>query len=162
MSAITRRPSQGRALLTLRGEDSGLRALSLRVRSGDAGNLESVAAVRYWPRLFGDTTFRRGDEGDARNALLNYGYTIARAAAARALCAAGLHPTLGVHHANRNNAFCLADDFMEPLRPVVDVTVAGLCEGELTPPPLGNATALASILTGGVGRFEFPHLDAEP
>jgi CRISP-associated protein Cas1 len=112
--------AQGTALQSLNGSDSGLLPLAKRVRSGDNGNLEAVAAQRYWPRLFGDSKFRRGDENDGRNALLNYGYAIVRAIAARAISGAGLHPTLGVHHKNRANPFCLADDLMEPCRPLVD------------------------------------------
>lgn len=95
------------------------------VRSGDPANVEAVAAQLYWKHWLGDSpiptpSFRRDQDGDGLNAMLNYGYAVVRAAVARALVAAGLQPTLGLFHANRSNAFCLADDMMEPLRPLVD------------------------------------------
>jgi CRISPR-associated protein Cas1 len=113
---------QGAVLEAVTGSDAGLRAMARRVRSGDAGNLEAQAAQRYWPRLLGPG-FRRARDGDPPNNLLNYGYMAMRAAVARALCGAGLLPTLGIHHRNRYNAFCLADDLMEPYRPFVDLKV---------------------------------------
>ncbi len=84
----------------------------------------SAAARRYWPHLFADLDFRRHRENEDQNILLNYGYAVLRAIVARAICAAGLHPSLGIHHHNRYDAFCLADDLMEPYRPVVDRAVA--------------------------------------
>lgn len=99
--------------------DAGLSEIARRVRSGDPDNLEAMAAQRYWPRLFGPD-FRRFRDGPPPNNLLNYGYAVVRAAMARAIAAAGLIPTLGVHHRNRSNPFCLADDLMEPYRPYVD------------------------------------------
>jgi CRISPR-associated protein Cas1 len=93
--------------------------MSKRVRSGDPENLEAQAAQRYWPALFG-REFRRDRDVDGTNALLNYGYAVVRAAVARAVVAAGLIPSLGVFHSNRSNAFCLADDLLEPYRPYVD------------------------------------------
>jgi CRISPR-associated protein Cas1 len=112
--------SQANLLRELHGEDGGLFPMSRRVRSGDAGNVESQAARQYWPRLFADPKFRRGGEGPDQNRHLNYGYTVLRAATARALCAAGLHPSIGLRHHNRYDAFSLAADIMEPFRPVVD------------------------------------------
>ncbi len=103
----------------------GLGELTKRVRSGDPGNVEAQAARRYWPLLFGDG-FRRERFGPMPNPLLNYGYTVLRAATARAIVAAGMHPSLGIHHHNRANSMCLVDDLMEPFRPLVDYTVAGL------------------------------------
>ncbi len=114
--------------------------LAKTVRSGDPTNVEAHAAQVYWrhwldrsPLPLGDgpgvraeehsapnSSFRRDKDGDGLNALLNYGYAIVRAAVARAIVAAGLLPALGLFHANRSNAFCLADDLMEPLRPLVD------------------------------------------
>ena len=94
------------------------------VRSGDADNMEARAAVYYWKTIFPDDPYfilDREDEG--ANALLNYGYAILRAVVARALVGAGLLPTLGIHHHNRYNAYCLADDIMEPYRPYVDKLV---------------------------------------
>ena len=94
-----------------------------QVRSGDSTNLEARAARHYWQHVFSPLPFRRDRFGDAPNNLLNYGYAILRAAVARALVCSGLLPTLGIHHHNRYNAYCLADDIMEPYRPVIDNTV---------------------------------------
>lgn len=112
-------------LLKISGGD--LKSLARRVRSGDPDNVEAQAARRYWPRLFG-SNFRRNRFGQMPNPLLNYGYTVFRAATARAIVAAGLHPSLGIHHHNRANSLCLVDDLMEPFRPLVDYTVARLLE----------------------------------
>lgn len=99
-----------------------LRALVPRLRSGDPENLESTAAQRYWPLLFGDAFRRRTDAADC-NRLLNYGYAVLRASIARSICGTGLHPALGIHHRSRGNPFCLADDLMEPYRPLIDSEV---------------------------------------
>lgn len=99
--------------------------LARRVRSGDPGNLEAQAARRYWPALMG-ADFRRDRDAGGTNALLNYGYAVMRATLARAVVAAGLHPTIGIHHANRGNAFALADDLVEPFRPLVDALVVSM------------------------------------
>ncbi len=96
---------------------------SKSVRSGDTDNLEGRAAAYYWRNVFGDTHFVRGQFGDMPNGLLNYGYSIVRAMMARALVAAGLLPTLGIHHHSRYDAYCLADDIMEPYRAYVDLQV---------------------------------------
>ncbi len=97
------------------------------VKSGDSDNLEARAAVFYWRNLFADIpNFTREREGVAPNNLLNYGYAILRAIVARGLVASGLLPTLGIHHHNRYNAYCLADDIMEPYRPYVDALVVKL------------------------------------
>lgn len=94
------------------------------VRSGDNGNLEARAAAYYWKNLFPSLpNFIRGQDEDAPNNLLNYGYAILRAVIARALVSSGLLPTFGIHHHNRYNAYCLADDIMEPYRPYVDLLV---------------------------------------
>ena len=99
------------------------------VRSGDPDNLEARAAVYYWGHLFGHIPgFIRTREGVAPNNLLNYGYAILRAVVARSLVASGLLPTLGIHHHNRYNAYCLADDIMEPYRPFVDSLVYDITE----------------------------------
>lgn len=110
---------QGAVLTHFTGKHAGLAPMAKRVRSGDPGNLEAQAAQRYWPRLFG-SEFRRDRHADGINALLNYGYAVVRAAAARAVVASGLIPSLGVFHSNRSNPFCLADDLLEPFRPYVD------------------------------------------
>lgn len=99
-----------------------LEFLARRVRSGDKDNKEGQAAQIYWQALFGKKFYRNQDE-DGINAFLNYGYAIVRAVCARAICASGLLPQFGVHHHNQFNAFCLADDLMEPFRPFVDCLV---------------------------------------
>jgi CRISPR-associated protein Cas1 len=116
--------SQAEALEALYGTDHGLRVLIPQVRAGDPGNVEAQAARRYWSRLFANMDFRRHREDEDQNLLLNYGYALLRAIVARAICGAGLHPSLGLHHHNRYSAYCLADDLMEPFRPFVDRSVA--------------------------------------
>ncbi len=102
-------------------------AWSNEVRSGDSENLEARAAAFYWKNIFAKIPdFVRGRENDAPNNLLNYGYAILRAVVARSLVSSGLLPTLGIHHHNRYNAYCLADDIMEPYRPFVDSIVVDI------------------------------------
>ena len=97
---------------------------SKNVKSGDSDNLEARAAAYYWRNMFDDEdVFIRDREGEPPNNLLNYGYAILRAIVARGLVSSGLLPTLGIHHHNRYNAYCLADDIMEPYRPYVDELV---------------------------------------
>jgi CRISPR-associated protein Cas1 len=94
------------------------------IKSGDSENHESRAAAYYWQNLFGDDLFfLRDPDGPAPNNMLNYGYAVLRAIIARSLVASGLLPTIGIHHHNRYNAYCLADDIMEPYRPYVDLLV---------------------------------------
>lgn len=101
-----------------------MRVWANEVRSGDPDNLEARAAAYYWKTLFADIEgFTRDREGIPPNNLLNYGYAILRAVVARGLVTSGLLPTLGIHHHNRYNAYCLADDIMEPYRPYVDELV---------------------------------------
>lgn len=102
-----------------------LMTMADEVKSGDVDNKEGQAAAFYWKNFFGEEIlgFKRDREGDQPNALLNFGYAILRAIIARALVASGLLPTLGLHHHNRYNAYCLADDIMEPYRPYVDQVV---------------------------------------
>ncbi|MEM6665404.1 MAG: type II CRISPR-associated endonuclease Cas1 [Pseudomonadota bacterium] len=107
------------------GETKPYDLLARKVRSGDPENVEAQAARRYWQKLMGPE-FRRTRDAEGANALLNYGYTVMRAVVARAICAAGLHPTIGLQHSNRGNAFALADDLMEPYRPIVDRAVYNL------------------------------------
>ena len=105
-------------------EEKAMNVWADNVRSGDPDNIEARAAAYYWRYLFPDIpTFVRGREGEPPNNLLNYGYAILRAVIARALVGSGLLPTLGIHHHNRYNAYCLADDIMEPYRPYVDQLV---------------------------------------
>lgn len=99
-----------------------LSALVRKVRSGDPDNFEAQGARRYWGLLFGED-FRRDQQAGGLNALLNYGYTVLRATTARSVVAAGLHPTMGLHHSNAGNAMRLVDDLMEPFRPMVDLKV---------------------------------------
>ena len=106
------------------GEAEKLRSLIPKVASGDPANIEGQAARIYWPALFGKS-FRREQGGAWPNPFLNYGYMVMRAALARAIAGADLHPSSGIHHHNRGNAFCLADDLVEPLRPLVDAAVFG-------------------------------------
>jgi len=114
--------AQARLLDRINGKDFGLSGLVRRVRSGDPQNVEATAARRYWTALFGKG-FRRNRDAEDHNRNLNYGYAVLRAAVARGICAAGLHPSLGLHHHNRYDAFCLASDLAEPFRPVVDGAV---------------------------------------
>lgn len=122
--------AQARLLAERTGSDHGLPRLAPRVRSGDPENLEAQAARIYWPALFGAPRFRRDTDGDGLNACLNYGYAIIRAITARAICAAGLHPCIGVHHHNRYDTFCLADDLMEPFRSIADRAAAALADAK--------------------------------
>lgn len=109
------------------GETKCMIAWAGDVRSGDPDNLEARAAAYYWKNLFAEVSgFVRDREGIPPNNLLNYGYAILRAVVARSLVISGLLPTLGIHHHNRYNAYCLADDIMEPYRPYVDELVYGL------------------------------------
>lgn len=112
-----------------------LLALVRKVKSGDPENMEAQGARRYWGLLFGNG-FKRDQNGDGLNALLNYGYTVLRATTARAIVAAGLHPGIGLHHSHDNNAMRLVDDVMEPFRPIIDIKVWQLWRGgeqSLTP-----------------------------
>ena len=103
--------------------------LADKVQSGDVGNREGRAAAIYWEHIFGaESGFRRERFGDWPNNLLNYGYAVVRAVVARALVGSGLLPALGLHHRNKYNAYCLADDIMEPYRPFVDAAVCTIME----------------------------------
>jgi len=106
-----------------------LKTYSQTVRSGDADNNEAKAAAYYWKNLFPPAwMFYRKRDGAPPNNLLNYGYAILRACVARALVGSGLLPTLGIFHRSRYNAFCLADDIMEPYRPFVDAVVRSIID----------------------------------
>lgn len=163
---------------------TSLQTLAKNVRSGDPDNLEAQGARKYWGLLFG-TLFRRDQEADGLNALLNYGYTVLRAATARAVVAAGLHPSIGLHHSHDNNAMRLVDDLMEPFRPMVDWTVWQLQHSQPChvsadtkralvkslyldlATPAGNtpvfvavqklATSLAQVLTNERTALDLPH-----
>lgn len=114
---------QGKILSDLHSNDGGLLALSKKVKSGDPDNIEAQAARRYWTRLFPNSGFKRDRNALDQNKFLNYLYSVLRALTARHLVATGLHPSLGLHHHNKYNAFALADDIMEPFRPYVDLHV---------------------------------------
>ncbi len=144
--------NQGKLLQELYGKDEGLLAMSKDVKSGDTENLEGWASRKYWPKIFGDAEFLRDREAEDQNKFLNYGYTVLRAITARAVCGAGLHPSLGVHHHNRYDSYCLADDLMEPFRPIVDRAVVNLVKGKGAAAPL-EKEAKAVIIGALTGRF---------
>ncbi len=122
--------NQAAVLKQMRGaEVRNMLKWASEVKSGDSENMEARAAVYYWQNAFPMVEgFTRSREGVFPNNLLNYGYAILRAVVARALVSSGLLTTLGIHHRNKYNAFCLADDVMEPYRPYVDRLVMELCE----------------------------------
>ncbi|PJB16322.1 MAG: type II CRISPR-associated endonuclease Cas1 [Flavobacteriaceae bacterium CG_4_9_14_3_um_filter_33_16] len=121
--------NQGILLETITGQKNHFKFLAEKVQSGDTSNMEAVAASRYWKSLFNQNEveksidFKRERFGNYPNNFLNYGYAILRAATARALSGSGLLNTLGIHHKSKYNAFALADDIMEPFRPIVDEIV---------------------------------------
>lgn len=123
-----------------------LNMLARDVKSGDPSNIEAQAARHYWPLLLG-SDFRRDRSAEDANALLNYGYTVLRAAVARSIVATGLIPSLGIHHKSQVNAFALADDdLIEPFRPLVDVTVRRLVTNGHTTVSPETKRALAALL----------------
>ena len=129
--------------------DDGLLEFARAVLPGDRSNMEAQTARLYWRLLF-DECFRRRRFGDAPNGLLNYGYAILRATVARQLCAAGLHPSLGLHHHNRFNPFCLADDLMEPFRPAVDRAVLTLWRSGCEEVTARAKLALVAVMVGNI------------
>lgn len=143
--------AQGRLLARLHGADHGLLDLARQVRSGDPGNVEAQAARRYWTSLFGEA-FRRDWSAEDQNRNLNYGYAVLRAVVARAICAAGLHPSIGLHHHNRYDAFCLASDLTEPFRPIVDEAVFRWVAEHGTDAPF-DKSAKTHLLTALTGRY---------
>lgn len=139
------------AILEAHGRDAtAFDLLTRKVGSGDPENVEAQAARRYWPLLMGED-FRRDRAAEGTNGLLNYGYTILRSLVARAVVAAGLHPSIGVHHANRGNAFALADDLIEPFRPLVDsLTLRLIAAGT------ARVTSEAKRAFAGLIAFDLP------
>jgi CRISPR-associated protein Cas1 len=127
------------ALLRREGVDvKKMEFLLSEVKSGDPRNVEGRAAAFYWDNLFRGGLFLRYRFGEPPNNLLNYGYAVLRAVVARALIASGLFPSIGIHHRNKYNPYCLADDIMEPYRPIVDALVLKIAKEnteieELTP-----------------------------
>lgn len=122
-----------------------LKPLYTNVKSGDSDNREGLAAKTYWSNLFGNN-FKREREGCPPNSLLNYGYSILRAATARALLGSGLLPNLGIFHKSRYNAFPLADDIMEPYRPYVDDIVFQLYKNGILELNKDSKTAILRLL----------------
>lgn len=134
-----------------------MKAWAADVKSGDSDNLEARAAAYYWKNLFKIEGFTRDREGIPPNNLLNYGYAILRAVVARGLVTSGLLPTLGIHHHNRYNAYCLADDIMEPYRPYVDRLVYGIVQNgydyiELTKELKAQLLAIPTLETNISGK----------
>lgn len=124
---------QAHVLGTQHIEHTNMLKWSKDVRSGDTDNMEARAAAYYWRNMFEKDAFIRDPQGLPPNNFLNYGYSVVRAMMARALVGAGLLPTLGIHHHSRYDAYCLADDIMEPYRPFVDMKVLEMWEkGEVT------------------------------
>ena len=111
-------------------KNARLARLAKTVRPADEGNHEAQASRIYFKLLFNKGFKRDPGNSDDANILLNYGYSLVRAACARALMGAGLHPAFGMHHHNQYNVFCLADDVMEPLRPLVDRRVVKLSQSD--------------------------------
>lgn len=124
--------NQAMVLANVRKTETGsMLQWAKQVKSGDSENLEGRAAAYYWKNMFPyQEYFTREREGEAPNNMLNYGYAILRAVVARALVISGMLPTLGIHHRNKYNAYCLADDIMEPYRPYVDRLVADITDSE--------------------------------
>jgi CRISP-associated protein Cas1 len=128
-SAIVRHKiaMQAAALAAMGKPSAPLSALIPKVKSGDSTNVEAQAARRYWNLLLGKE-FRRDQSATGINSLLNYGYMVLRAATARAVVAAGLHPGIGLHHSNASNSMCLIDDLMESFRPIIDLVAVQLVQ----------------------------------
>jgi CRISPR-associated protein Cas1 len=116
-----------------------------RVRSGDPDNIEAQAAQKYLPAMLG-SGFKRDRDCIGLNSFLNYGYTVLRAATARSIVAAGLHPSLGLHHKSNGSALRLADDLMEPFRPVVDLVAREMVEENCSTLEPENKRRLAAVL----------------
>jgi CRISPR-associated protein Cas1 len=137
--------AQAAALEAVGATGTGFLLLSRKVRSGDPDNVEAEAARRYWPLLLGPE-FRRDKDGSGVNGLLNYGYAVLRAGMARAVMAAGLHPSFGLMHSNRSNPMVLVDDLMEPFRPTVDREVCRLVRGGAQEVDRDTKAALARVM----------------
>lgn len=136
--------AQAEALERVNEPSERLRRLATAVRSGDPDNREAQAAQAYWPLMI-DKAFRRDRDAPGANALLNYGYAVLRAATARAIVSAGLHPSLSVHHRSGGDALALADDLMEPFRPTIDLTVRRLCAEGITEVAEARGALVASL-----------------
>ena len=138
-----------------------LRNLAKNVRSGDPSNMEGQAAKAYWQSLWGDEGFRRHpgikDQEFPNNSILDYGYTILRGHAIRAVLSAGLSPTLGLFHHGRSNFFSLADDLIEPFRPAIDACVASDLSGEsLDDPAIRRSIVQTANSSFGISGNSIP------
>ncbi len=136
---------QGWALHRAGAASGAFGRLARLVKPGDPDNIEAQAARRYWPLLMG-AGFRRDQDAPGANAQLNYGYAVLRAAVARAICASGLHPGLGVFHRNSQNSMPLVDDLMEPFRPIVDDAVRCLLADGVTDVTMAAKRSLVALL----------------
>lgn len=128
--------NQSSLLKKLHGDDFGIGAMANRVKSGDINNMESQAAKKYWVTLFQIPDFRRLKSDHLQNSLLDYGYAITRSFLGRYICGSGLNPSLGIHHHNRYDPFCLINDFIEPFRPSVDQAVIDTLKSNTEPKEL--------------------------
>lgn len=137
--------AQASALDSVGVNDRPLRSLVRLVKSGDSTNVEALAARRYWSMLFGEG-FRRDRNAEGINSFLNFGYAVMRSACTRAVLAAGLHPSIGIHHSNAQNPFCLADDLLEPFRPLVDMEAKALWEDGVCELDASAKKGLAMVL----------------
>lgn len=138
--------TQGLVLEAAGQDHRGFHLLVSRVRSGDPENVEATAAQRYWPRLFGPD-FRRDRTSGGVNGMLNYGYAVLRACVGRSIVVSGLNPSLGIHHHNRQNPMALADDLIEPFRPIVDLFVFDLVQKGVIEVTSETKKRLAEVLT---------------
>lgn len=121
--------NQAKVLESFDKDAENMRYWAGKVRSGDPDNYEGRAAANYWAKLMeGENRFKRWRYGEPPNNLLNYGYAVLRAIVARSLVGSGMLPAVGIHHRNKYNPFCLADDIMEPYRPYVDLLVMDIME----------------------------------
>lgn len=145
--------AQAAALERIGIDSLPLRHLVSKVRSGDTGNIEAQAAQKYLPLLLGKG-FRRDRDAEGINASLNYGYTVLRAAAARSIVAAGLHPSLGLHHVSRGDGLRLADDVMEPFRPAVDLIVHSMAGDLANDLDVAKKRRLAAVLHADYATVE--------
>ncbi len=139
--------NQAALLKYIKGKDYGLSSLVSKVRSGDPQNIEALSAKKYWKELQLITKRDRFALDD--NIFLNYGYTVLHAATARAICSAGLHPAIGIHHHNRYNPFCLASDLMEPFRPLIDAAVIQIAEKNIEELNKTSKAMLIKAITNG-------------
>lgn len=142
--------NQAAVLKHLNHNATPLLTMAKKVVSGDKTNIEGRASVYYWQNIFDTSNFTRNPDGSPPNNLLNYGYSIVRAAVARALVASGLHPASGLFHKNQYNPFCLADDCMEPYRPYVDAHVHTLWKKDITELTTAAKKELLSLLVSDV------------